>query len=574
MTEKRSPMNGQVQSKVLRQTKKQPLGHGHPRAPNSAHYKHLYRKYQTLFDFAPAGYLLVDRRGTILEANLTAASLLRTARSELPGREMTAFIRPASRSRIHRELRCCMNGERHCDTRVEMVAADGHCFMVHLQSQPEGDVAATDDSLCLCFTDISRETALNKDLALMNTCLEITATATGMQPMIDAFVLAIQDYSACEAVGIRLLQPDGSIPYQAYRGFSHRFYESESPLVLGTDQCMCIDVMAGSTSPDKPFFTPWGSFFTNASSRLLASVPREQLGRTRNVCNAEGYESVALIPVRCGRRIAGLIHVADRGENRLPADVLLMLESSAQRLGLAMERLEIQTELDQKLADLHHLSIKLIQAQEDEQRRIAMELHDQTGQDLSVLKLRAMEIFSHLSDPAPELTGKCRKLESFIDKVIEDVRRLSHGLSPAALDVLGLTAAVGAMITDYARLVNWNITSEVAALDEITDPTAQIAVYRILQEALHNIYKHADAEKVSIHCHRQTDRLLVEIIDDGKGFDYRSARNDKDRPGGLGLAAMRLRARMIGARLEHTSRPGGGTQVRLDLPLIRRKDTP
>jgi PAS domain S-box-containing protein len=538
------------------------------------HYKHLYRKYQTLFDFAPAGYLLVDRQGTIREANLTAARLLKTARSELPGRDLATFIRPDSRSRVDQQLRCCMEGEGHCDTRVAMVAVDGHSFTVHLQSQPESDITATDDSICLCFTDISRETALNRDLALMNTCLEITATATGVQPMLDAFVVAIQDYADCDAVGIRLLQPNGSIPYQAYRGFSRRFYESESPLVLGTDQCMCTDVLVGSTSPDKPFFTSWGSFFTNASSRLLASVPPEQLGRTRNVCNAEGYESVALVPVRRGRRIEGLIHVADRGENRLPADVLLMLESTAQRLGLAMERLAIQSELDHKLADLGHLSIKLIQAQEDEQRRIAMELHDQTGQDLSVLKLRAMEIFGHLPDLAPELTEKCHKLEAFIDKIIEDIRRLSHGLSPAALDVLGLTAAVDAMITDFAGYIDWDITTEIAALEEITDPTAQIAVYRIIQEALHNIYKHAGAKRISIRCRRQMDRLMINISDDGKGFDSWSVRNGRDYPQGLGLAAMRLRARMIGALLEHTSRPEKGTQVRLDLPLTPGKDGP
>ena len=573
MTEKCSPANGQVQSNALRQ-KKQPLGYGRAHAQDSAHYKHLYRKFQTLFDFAPAGYLLVNRKAAIQEANLTAASLLRTARSELPGRELTALIHPDFRSIVQRELRCCMDGERHCDTRVEMVAADGHCFMVHLQSQPEVDVAATDDCICLCFTDISRETALNKDLALMNTCLEITATATGVQPMLDAFVVAIQDYVACEAVGIRLLHPDGSIPYQSYRGFSQRFFESECPLVVGTDPCMCVDVMSGRTSPEKPFFTAWGSFFTNASSRLLVSVPPDQLSRTRNVCNAEGYESVALVPLRCGRRIAGLIHVADRGENRLPTNVLLMLESAAQRLGLAMERLDIQNELDRKLADLRYLSIKLIQVQEDEQRRIAMELHDQTGQDLSVLKLRTMALLDNMTERTPELAEKCDRLEAFIDKVIEDVRRLSHGLSPAALDVLGLAAAMGAMITDYTGHVDWDITAEIAALDDITDPIAQIAVYRMIQEALHNIYKHAGAEKVGIRCHRQMDRSVIDITDNGKGFDYRSARNGKDRPKGLGLAAMRLRARMINARLEYTTRPGGGTAVRLDLPLTRGKDTP
>lgn len=539
-----------------------------------ANYKQLYRKYLTLFDFAPVGYLLVDHRGTILEANLTAATLLRTSRSALSGRGLTAFIHPDGQQRVGHEVRCCMAGERHCSTKIEMVAADGHGFMAHLQSQPDGDAADPEDCICLSFVDISIETALNKDLALMNTCLEIAASATGLDPLLDEFAAAIQAYAAFEAVGIRLLRPDGSIPYQVYRGFSRRFYESESPLVLGSDQCMCIEVIAGRTPRDKPFFTAWGSFFTNASSRLLASIPPEALGRTRNVCNAEGYESVALVPVRRGKQIAGLIHVADRRANRLPTNVLSMLENAAQRLGMAIERLDIQKDLDRTVDELHHLSLKLIQAQEDEQRRIAMELHDQTGQDLSVLKLHTIDIHRHLLALAPDMAGKCGKVEAFIDKIIEDVRRLSHGLSPAALDILGLAAAVGAMVADFARHIDWAVTVDVAALDEISDLVAQIAVYRIIQEALHNTYKHAGAGAVAIQARRQDGRLVILIRDDGCGFDRSSPPKGNAGTRGLGLAAMRLRARMIGARFRYASRPGQGTQIHLDLPLVRGKEAP
>jgi len=541
------------------------------RALDKANYKQLYRKYQTLFDFAPAGYFLVDHQGTILEANLTAAALLRTPRNELTGRGLATFIHPDNRQRVDRELRCCMNGERHCNAKIEMVAADGHCFMAHLQSQPDGDVADPEDCICLSFVDISLETSLNKDLALMNTCLEIAASATGLQPLLDQFAAAIQAYAAFEAVEIRLLQPDGSISYQAYRGFSRRFCENENLLVLGSDRCLCIEVIAGRTPHDKPFFTAWGSFFTNAASRLPASIPPNEPGRTPNACIAEGHESVALVPVRRGKQVVGLIHVADRRSNRLPTHVLSMVENAAQRLGMAIERLAIQKDLDRTVDELHHLSLKLIQAQEDEQRRIAMELHDQTGQDLSVLKLHTIDIHRQLLALAPEMADKCGKMEAFIDKIIEDIRRLSHGLSPAALDILGLAAAVGAMVADFARHVDWAVTLDVADLDEVSDLVAQIAVYRIIQEALHNAYKHADAGAVVIRAQRQDGRLVVLVSDDGCGFNRSSPPKHNEPARGLGLAAMRLRARMIGARFGYNSRPGQGTQVRLDLPLVKGK---
>ena len=195
---------------------------------------------------------------------------------------------------------------------------------------------------------------------------------------------------------------------------------------------------------------------------------------------------------------------------------------------------------------------------------------DQTGQDLSVLKLRLVDLHHALLILAPDKADKCRESESFIDKIIEDVRRLSHGLSPAALDSLGLAAAVDAMVTDFVRHVRWETTVDVAALDQIPDPPAQISVYRIIQEALHNTYKHAGA----IRSCRQKDRLLIDISDNGCGFDRRSLQKGKDRFRGLGLAAMRLRVRMIGVRFEYTSRPGEGAHIRLDLSLDRRKDTP
>jgi signal transduction histidine kinase len=122
--------------------------------------------------------------------------------------------------------------------------------------------------------------------------------------------------------------------------------------------------------------------------------------------------------------------------------------------------------------------------------------------------------------------------------------------------------------------VDWKITADVAALDEIPDMTAQIAVYRIIQEALHNIVKHASAGIVGVQARRQEDRLVIEISDDGCGFDPTASRKHDLHLRGLGLAAMRLRARMIGTRLEHTSRPGQGTQIRLDLPIARRRDAP
>jgi PAS domain S-box-containing protein len=534
----------------------------------------LYRRYQALFDLSPVGYLIIAPEGTIRDANRTAANLLKTEKRELIGASLENFIHPNDQNRVGLALHPPSNGEP-IDTDVEVRAADGRRFRAHFQSCPKGKPENIEDDIYLNFVDISRETILNKELALINACLEIAATATARQPLLDAFTNAIKTYTECDAVGIRLVERGGRMPYHACKGFSRRLIEKGNALeAYPAAPNLCSYIIEGHPATGEARFTSWGSFFTNASSRLMATLPPCIFGANCTVCQAYGYESVALIPIHTGTRITGLVHVADRHPGRFPPEAQPMLEKTVQRLGMALDRLYVQNTLDRTIDELHHLSFKLIQAQEDEQRRIAMELHDQTGQDLSVLKLRTMALLDTMQARTPELAGKCVRLEAFIDKIIEDVRRLSQGLSPAALDILGLSTAVRAMLADYADFVDWHMTSEVAALDDITNPAAQIAVYRIIQEALHNTYKHAGARTVAIRSRRQEGRLMIEIGDDGCGFDRSSLQRNDERPRGLGLAAMRLRARMIGARFEYASHPERGTQIRLDLPLDRRKDIP
>ena len=164
-------------------------------------------------------------------------------------------------------------------------------------------------------------------------------------------MLEIKDYTGSEAVGIRVLDAAGGIPYQAYDGFRTQFYESENSLCIRTDQCMCTNVIKGDCNPKLPFYTAGGSFWMNHTTRFLATVSEEDKGSTRNVCNQEGHESVALIPIRWGDQILGLIHIADRQENRVPLELVEMLEKAALQLGTAFERVKAEEALRESEAN-------------------------------------------------------------------------------------------------------------------------------------------------------------------------------------------------------------------------------
>lgn len=176
--------------------------------------------------------------------------------------------------------------------------------------------------------------------------LQLANRHTAMAPLLEEFIEEIKKFSGCTALGIRLLDDEGKIPYEASTGFTQEFYKQEfykleSPLSLHADRCMCINVVSG-TDPALPFYTRGGSFYMNGTTRFLATVSEEIKGETRNACNEFGYESVALIPIRMGEQIIGVLHLADPREDMVPLRKVKILEEVALQLGTAIQRIRAQ----------------------------------------------------------------------------------------------------------------------------------------------------------------------------------------------------------------------------------------
>lgn len=434
----------------------------------------------------------------------------------------------------------------------------------------------SDPDLKLDLKPDPKSTQLEKARALTHRCLMLSIQSQRLQPLLDAFVQEIKTYVGCDAVGIRIRDDAGWIPYQAFDGFSERFYLSESPLSLNTDQCMCIDVIGGKTDPSLPFFTAGGSFFINGTSRFLETVSEEEKGQTRNMCNMEGFESVALIPIVMGQGIMGqgitgqgimgLIHAADSRENMAPLEVVEALENVAIHLGMALQKIHLEEELRTSVRELRFLSSRLLTIQEEERSRISLGIHDELGQDLSVLKLRLSAIRNRLRKDQKHLQSECDALLGFTDEVIGNIRRLSYDLHPSFVEGLGLNAAIRQLIREHAELTGIEIEDEIADLNDLFDNKAGAMIYRIVQEALQNIRRHARADTVGIIVQKRDDQVLFKIRDDGRGFPTVVAGKGEGLPGGMGMLAMKSRARVIGADFSISSRPGKGTEVFLSIP--------
>jgi PAS domain S-box-containing protein len=219
---------------------------------------------------------------------------------------------------------------------------------------------------------------------------------------------------------------------------------------------------------------------------------------------------------------------------------------------------------------LRFLTSQLLSAQERERKRISMELHDELGQSLAVLKLQIRAIERGLGEDQEDLREGCLELLLYLDGVIDDVRRLSRDLSPAILEDLGLQSALKYLINEIGKHYTVSAAFEVEDLDQLFPAEAQIIIYRIFQECLANISKHAGATEVAIAVKEHNGLISLIIEDNGAGFDPALVLARRGAGRGLGLAALDERARMLGGTLEIWSRPGGGTRITCVVPVDRR----
>jgi PAS domain S-box-containing protein len=224
---------------------------------------------------------------------------------------------------------------------------------------------------------------------------------------------------------------------------------------------------------------------------------------------------------------------------------------------------------------LRHLTSQLLTAQERERKRISMELHDELGQGLAVLKLQIRAIERGLASDQEDLREECRDLLEYLDGVIDNVRRLSRDLSPAILEDLGLESALKFLIDGVGKHYKVTKVFEVEDLDQLFTLDAQIIIYRIFQECLTNISKHAGATEVSVAVQWQADGLVNIVLEDnGRGFDPAQVSARRSAGRGLGLAALNERARMLGGTLQVSSRPGAGTRVTVAIPIVQPHGAP
>ena len=220
--------------------------------------------------------------------------------------------------------------------------------------------------------------------------------------------------------------------------------------------------------------------------------------------------------------------------------------------------------LRQAALDLHGLTRRLVQAEEAERRRLARELHDRVGQSLSALNIN-LDIISRDSQALPPaLRQRLEDSLGLVDGTLQSIESVMADLRPPLLDEYGLAAALGWHSEEWTRRtgVQVTVTDRTPDAAKGARPEAAVALFRIAQEALNNVLKHAQAKSVRIDVSATDEELVLDVHDDGRGFDPRAARR-----GRWGMTTMRERAEAAGGQLHIDATPGQGTRIHARVPL-------
>jgi signal transduction histidine kinase len=319
-----------------------------------------------------------------------------------------------------------------------------------------------------------------------------------------------------------------------------------------------VEVAAGDVEESVPGAaiplagTKAGRVLERGQSERVDSViddPESDLELTRALEMLTGL----YVPMRLRNRTIGLIVAGDKlvPDRRFSSEDLRLAETFAARAAVAVD----QARLIQRDA-----LRRVVRAQEDERRRLARELHDETGQALTSILL-GLKSLEDLDDVAALGQGVAALRERVV-ATLQDVRRLAVELRPAALDDFGLEAALERLTAGFAEQTGLKVELESRLQDDRLPEEVETVLYRIVQEALTNIVKHAQASRVSIVVTQKPGAVGAVIEDDGRGFDP-----DQSVDGGIGLIGMRERVALLDGSMTIETAPGKGTTLVIEVPV-------
>lgn len=506
----------------------------------------VLEKYTDLYDFAPIGYYTLDANGSVLLVNLTGASLVGIERSKLIGRRFGLLVSTEHRPAFNTFLKQVFAGQKTQSGDFELLSEGHPPRTVNLEARrlPNG---------LECRTAMVDVTQRLRDASM------IRASEKRYRTLFDLSPVAV--YSI-----------DNSGLIQQFNRLAAELWGRE-PALGDTDERFC-----GSFK----LFRPDGSF-----------MPHEQcpMAEVASGKIAEARDTEVLMERPDGSRITVLVNIRpiknDRGEVTGAINCFYDI-TERKRATEALHRAEVLAATNAKLVKseyhahqlleqsdllqkkLRRVSHQILLAQENLRKEISRELHDKIVQLLIGININ-LEAFAKTAEVNPRsVRRKIVPMRQLVEQAVRTVHLFARDLRPAMLDDLGLIAALQSYLKEFNKRTALKVQITAFAGIEAMDNDKLTMLYRVAQEALTNVEKHAKASVVNVVILRAGDRVSMEIIDDGNAFDVVLS-SDANLTNRLGLTSMRERVEMFGGRFSVVSTPGVGTTVRAEVSFGKNK---
>jgi len=488
--------------------------------------------------------------GTIAMWNPAAERLFGLKSGEIKGKRITAIMAPDRSHELARMMKQVRQGKRFDHFETECVNKDGLSIDVSMTVVPIQDDKGNIVSVLSIVRDITRRKKgratierRNRELLTFHRLSEIVLSPRSLAESYLDIVDEIRAATGFPIASIALFdEARQMITFQGLRGLPRR--PNQSVLELPVDETI-------------------SSVVIRTGKPLIEMHVLDQPAYRSKVMRWSRAQTFVGFPLKVDKRIIGCLNLAHTKSIEISPDTSRWIESLANYVAVLTERKRSEEELRSSREQLRELSKHIQSVVEEERKRIAREIHDVLGQELSLLQLELSLMVDQLGQSEKELRKKAKSMSKLIDVSIQSVQRISADLRPTLLDILGLGAAVDWAAKEFQKRTGIPCHCSVDPPEMKVDQERSTALFRILQEAFTNVLRHAKATKVSVQLVKLPGAVVLTVQDNGVGISLQRITDSKS----VGLTGMRERVLPWGGTLAITSKPAKGTAIVVTVPI-------
>ena len=510
-------------------------------------------RYQRLVELSPDGVMMINPEGDIQFANLAMKALLRIQDGDhLLGRPSELFIHPDQRERWSQFLYQAQSREyRSLCAEFVLVCPDGPSFLAEItagwvdwEDRPAAQLIVRDITERVRAAEVLRRS--NQDLARLNHASQVFSGSLDLNQVLDAVLTEFRSQFDAASASVWLIDRD------------------VQQLVCWEAQGTGNEALRGKHMA--PHVGLAGQAFSSGETVVVADAQTDPRHfEPMEVQMGLIHRGVLCTPLISQDAAFGVVQLVDTETDRLAGAGVQLAESLAAIASIAIENAMLFRAVSSQRGQLRALTARLADVQEQERQILARELHDQIGQNLTALNLNLTLVDQMLPvDLSVPVRQRLHDSMELVSQANRQVRNVMTELRPPVLDDYGLLAALRWYGEQFWQRTGVAVQVDACGAGARCAPAVETALFRIAQEALNNVAKHAGAQQVMITFECTDSGMRLSIADDGRGFDVQAARLSA-HPSHWGLLSMKERAMAVGGDLQVISRPGTGTIITVEV---------